>query len=121
MAVLLFNLHNVPQDEADEVRQLLQENRLDTYETTSGRWKSGVAAIWLADQNQLPQARALLDAYQAERVARIRREYEELRAAGKAPTFRNNLARKPLLVTASLVAAGILVGLMILPFVGFLG
>ena len=38
MATLLFRLRHVPDDEADDVRALLEENGIDFYETTPGNW-----------------------------------------------------------------------------------
>ena len=36
MATLLFRLNDVPQDEADDVRQLLTDKGIDFYETHAG-------------------------------------------------------------------------------------
>ena len=38
MSKLLFRLRNVPDDEAEEVRQLLEEHGIETYETDAGNW-----------------------------------------------------------------------------------
>ena len=42
MAMLLFKLNNVPDDEAMDVRQLLDDNGIHYYETDAGRWRVGV-------------------------------------------------------------------------------
>ena len=47
MALLLFRLRNVPDDEADEVRHLLNENSIEFYETSAGNWGISMPAIWL--------------------------------------------------------------------------
>lgn len=120
MAILLFKLGNVPEDEASEVRQLLHEGGFNVYETSAGRWRSGVAAIWLADPEQLESARAALDAYQAERVVRVRAEYQQRQANGTAPGLRNAFAAQPVRFVAYLVAVGVIVALMVMPFIGFL-
>lgn len=96
MSVLLFKLYNVPEDEAYEVRQLLAEHAFQTYETQAGFFGLGVAAIWLENDNQLNQARAVIDRYQAERSARQRALYAEQRARGEGPTLIKNLLAKPL-------------------------
>ena len=36
MAVLIFKLRYVPEDEAHEIRELLGDNNIDFYETTAG-------------------------------------------------------------------------------------
>ena len=59
MRSLLFNLQNVPEDEAEEVRALLHENEIRFYETQSGRWRIGLAGIWLPDGNQKLEAQSL--------------------------------------------------------------
>ena len=38
MSKLLFKLRNVPDDEALEVRELLELNDIDYFETTPGNW-----------------------------------------------------------------------------------
>ncbi|WP_396957001.1 DUF6164 family protein [Nitrosomonas sp.] len=94
MSKLLFRLRNVPDDEAKEVRALLIEHQVDFYETSAGNWGVSMPALWLRDESQYPQARALLDTYQAARSARAREEYSRLKKAGKhktpADSFREN-------------------------------
>ncbi|MEW5756553.1 MAG: DUF6164 family protein [Pseudomonadota bacterium] len=96
MAVMLFKLKNVPEDEADEVRALLQEHAIRFYETPPSRWGISMEAIWLEDEAQLAAARQLLDDYQKARTARIRTEYQRQRAAGEAPGLIDNIKRHPL-------------------------
>lgn len=96
MSVLLFKLYNVPEDEAYEVRQLLAEHAFQTYETQTGFFGLGVTAIWLENDEQLHQARAVINRYQADRSARQRAFYAEQRASGEGPTLLKNLLAKPL-------------------------
>lgn len=74
MAVLIFKLNGVSEEEAEDVRQLLEEHDLDFYESSAGRWGVSVAGLWLKDNEQKPHARQLIDAYQQQRVARLRVE-----------------------------------------------
>lgn len=67
MAKLLFNLRNVPDDEADEVRALLEHHGVDWYETRPGPWGISAGGLWLRDADAYPQARRLLDDYQQQR------------------------------------------------------
>jgi hypothetical protein len=67
MAVIIFRLKDVPEDEADEVRELLRANHLDFYETSAGKWGISIAAIWLKDDSQKERARALIDDYQSKK------------------------------------------------------
>jgi len=74
MAVRLINLRNVPDDEADEVRQVLAAHQIDFYETPANRWGISAGAIWLRDDSQLAKARQLMDEYQRERQQRVHAE-----------------------------------------------
>ncbi len=67
MAELLLHLRQVPDDEREAIVQLLTEAGIATYETTAGSWGLGVAALWLCDDAQSAQARALLEAYHRRR------------------------------------------------------
>ncbi len=67
MSVLIFRLNGVSEQEALEVRELLQQHDLSFYETSAGRWGISVAGLWLIDESQKPRARELIDQYQSER------------------------------------------------------
>ncbi|NOY71797.1 MAG: hypothetical protein GXP14_05375 [Gammaproteobacteria bacterium] len=84
MAKQLFKLRNVPDDEAHEVRTLLAEHDIDTYETTSGFWGTAAPAIWLRDEAQLETAKKLIDSYQQKRSATARSRYEQQCREGTA-------------------------------------
>jgi len=68
MSTLLFSLRGVPEDEAEEVRELLSSNGLDFYETSAGNWGVSMPAIWLINQEDLGKARQLLAEYQQQRA-----------------------------------------------------
>ncbi len=120
MTTLLFRLDDVPEDEADEVRQLLEEQGFETYETSAGFWKSGVAAIWLANPDQMTEARAAITAYQQARAARMQQTYASLQASGEAPSVWRLLQANPWQFIACLVAVTAIAALMVVPFFGFL-
>lgn len=121
MGQLLFKLNQVPEDEAQEVRELLAEHDFATYETHAGFWGLGVSAIWLNDKNQLPEAKALLADYQARRLEQQRALREEREAAGEQSTLWQRAAAAPLRFIAMVVAIGVILALSILPFVGLIG
>lgn len=102
MATLLFRLRNVPEDEANDVRDLLAEHDIAFYETTAGNWGISLPAIWLHHDEDYPRARQLLDEYQHERSIRVREQYLADKAAGRADTTLRILAREPLKVIAYL-------------------
>ncbi len=95
MAKILFRLNGVPDDETNDVRELLTNNAIDFYETSSGNWGVSMPAIWLSDDDQFEKAKALLDAYQNERTVRMREEYDRLKQEGKNKTFVDSVAQNP--------------------------
>lgn len=117
MAVLLFRLNNVPEEEAEEVRRLLDAHGFDTYETRAGFWGLGIAAIWLRDESQEAAARKVIDHYQQRLGERVRREHAELLASGQAPTLWRRLLHHPLRVLFLTALATAILALSLLPFV----
>lgn len=116
MAHLLFRLNGVPEDEAEDIRQLLTENHIDFYETSAGRWGISLAAIWLKDEVQLERANSLIREYQEERYRRAREEYERLRQEGRLETLFDRLRREPMRVLLYLLAIAAVLYFSIWPF-----
>ncbi|NOR81825.1 MAG: hypothetical protein GQ529_13500 [Methyloprofundus sp.] len=108
MAILLFSLRQVPDDEAADIREVLEENHIDFYETNAGNWGISMPAIWLRDEQQHEQARQLINEYQELRRITIQEEYSRLKQSGKANTFLKNLWHYPV-QTILFIAAMILV------------
>lgn len=110
MARQLLNLRNVPEDEADEVREFLREHGIEHYETPPHRWGISMGAIWIRHDADYPSARRLMDDYQAKRARRARADYADRQRRGETESFLDVLRRRPVQVLAYLaVAAGILV------------
>lgn len=72
MSVQVFRLKDVPDDEAEEIRNLLTEHHIDHYETPPGNWGISMPAIWLHDEEQLDEAKRLIGEYQIQRSAKFR-------------------------------------------------
>lgn len=119
MSKLLFRLRNVPEDEVDEVLQLLEENRIEIYETSAGNWGISMPALWVQDDSQYDYARELLERYQAERALRIRDEYEELRRTGQAESLYTSFKDQPLRFIFYSVLVAAVVYLSVSSFFGF--
>lgn len=121
MPTLLFRLNNVPEDEAEEVRELLAEYHIRFYETSAGRWGISLAAIWIRDEDedQLVRAREAIERYQQAREERARADYEASRRAGEHETLASRLIDSPL--RSVLYLAGILSVLFftLMPFVNW--
>ncbi len=121
MATQLMKLRNVPADELDEIHALLESHNIDVYETSAGNWGISLPALWLVDDSRFDEARALLDTYAAERQDRARREYEALKAAGKARTFRDIARENPLRFVVYLALAAAAAWFSITPFINMAG
>jgi len=109
---LLLNLRNVPDDEIDEVRDLMERHGIECYDTPPGPFGITAGAIWLKDPDDHARARGLMDAYQAERRARARACWEMARAKGESETLLASIRRRPF--KALLILAGSLLVLMAL-------
>lgn len=116
MAKLLLNLRNVPDDEADDVRALMRDNLVQTYETRPSNWGISAGGIWLSEDADYSRAKALMDAYQARRGADARAQRQQALASGTAETFGALLRRRPLFVLATLVGMLVIASLVLLPF-----
>jgi hypothetical protein len=116
MSVLIFRLNGVCEDEAADVRRLLDEHGFEYHETSGGFLGLGVAGLWLIDRDQKPAARAVIDRYQQERSARLSAEYQALCRAGKAETTWQRALRHPFQTLFYLAGAAAVLYLMLMPF-----
>ncbi len=116
MSKLLFNLRNVPDDEADEVRELLEREGFDTYETRPSPFGISSGAIWIRDEAQHTDAKRVLDAYQAERAQRARVDSETSRLDGTAPTLMSVVRTQPLAVALLALAIAVVLAVSAWPF-----
>lgn len=119
MPVILFKLRGVPDDEANEVRELLTKNEIDYYETSAGNWGISMPAIWLKDERQLRQAKLLIEQYQGERVIRVREEYRRLKNEGKHETIVYRFRQNPIQFLVYLAIVLFLIYLSTVPFIDF--
>lgn len=116
MSRLLIKLRHAPDDEIEEIRRLLQDHRIDFYETKAGAWGISAPGIWLNDEGQYERARALLDDYEENRFREQRAEYDRLRRTGEHRTFVQNLLDNPLQVVTYGLIAGLIIYFTISPF-----
>ena len=119
MSVQIMRLRGVPEDEADEVRELLTANKLEYYETPAGNWGVSMPAIWLKDHSRLDEAKRLLDDYQVERQTRARQAYRQLKEAGRQRSIFDTIITDPVRFFGYLLAAAVILYLSIKPFVEF--
>lgn len=114
MSKLLLNLRMVLEDEADDVRAMLDAHRIDFYETSPTRWGISHGGIWITHEQDLAQAKSLMAAYQAERRERVRAERAAAVRDGTAETFSSVLHNEPVRVVLTILAILALLGLVAL-------
>lgn len=121
MAKLLLNLRNVPDDEADEVRDLLDSHDIDYYETKPSMWGVSAGGIWAANQAQEAEAVRRLADYQAGRSARHRAQREQDLREGRIPGTWDTMRANPRQALVAIVGILLMLGIATLPFLLFTG
>jgi hypothetical protein len=116
MAKMIFRLNNVPEEEADAVRELFKEHDVDFYETSAGKFGISVAGIWLKDESEVPRARRLIEDFQADHSARMRQDWQDSVERGEADTFWRRLRREPLRMVLFLLAIAVILYISIVPW-----
>lgn len=116
MSILLMNLRYVPEDEAREVRELLEQHHIEYFETPANRWGISAGGIWIKQREQLEQARKLYREYQQQRLQQARADYREARHAGRAPGVGDMIRERPLQLLLTAAGITLLVWLLIFPF-----
>lgn len=117
MSKLLLNLRNVPDDEADDVRALLDAHGIAYYETRPSMWGISAGGIFVTEDRAIVEANRLMAAYQEQRGTRARAEYAEAVRDGTAETFWTALRAEPGRVVLTLLAILFLLGLVALPII----
>ena len=118
MAKLIFKLKSVSYDEADDIKNLLTENKIDFYESPAGNWEISMHALWLNDEARYTQAKQLIDEYQVKRSQRIRLETQQKIDQGEYETFIQRLFNKPIQVFITLAIIIFILYFSIMPFLG---
>ena len=115
MPKLLLNLRNVPDDEADDVRAMLDAGRIEFYETTASMWGISAGGIWVSEDTAFADAKRLMAEYQLQRGVRAREAHAAAKQAGTAETFGMVLRAEPGRVALLVLAVIFVLGLMALP------
>jgi hypothetical protein len=117
MAKLLLNLRNVPEDEADDVRAMLDAHGIAFYETRPSLWGISAGGIWVTEDAAIAQAKRLMADYQQARGERARAEYAAARRDGTAETFWTLLRADPGRMVLNVLAILFLLALVALPVI----
>ena len=96
MTKRLYSLRDVPEDEIQELKELLQQQNIDFYETAPGNWGISAGALWLRNDEQFEKAQQLMAQYHTQRANKAKVEHELLVKQGKASTLLENFKRAPL-------------------------
>jgi len=117
MSALLFKLRNVPDDEAEDIRELMRKHSIDIYETSAGNWGISMPAIWVQNDTDLHEAKQLLAQYQQVRATDARKAYNEDRRMGHAPGFIQKLHERPFAVAGIILFCLFVIYVMTSPFI----
>lgn len=116
MSKLLLNLRDVPDDEADDVRAMLDERKIAFYETKPSFWGVSTGGIWIKHREDFAEAESLMAEYQRQRRTKARAEYHAAKREGTVKTVWDNFRESPLRVIAALLGMAFLIALMAWPF-----
>lgn len=117
MSKLLLNLRNVPDDEADDVRAMLDTHAIAFYETRPGPWNISVGGIWVTEDAAIVEAKRLMAEYQLERGNRARAEHAAAVRDGTAETFWSVLRAEPARVLLTVLGILFALALVALPVI----
>ncbi|HEX5420315.1 MAG TPA: DUF6164 family protein [Gammaproteobacteria bacterium] len=116
MAKLLLNLRNVPDDETEEIRAVLEREKIAFYETQPSFWGVSGGGIWLRRREDLAKAEQLMAEYQRQRRAKALADYQAAKREGRVKSTWDSVAEKPLLAIGVLIGIAFLVFVLVLPF-----
>ena len=119
MAVLLFSLRNVPDDEADAIRALLRENDIEYFETSAGNWGISAPGIWLKDSDRYESAKELLEGFQQSWASAQQEKFRQLAQNGEIDTVFNRFMQNPFQVIIYIAIALFILYVSINPFLNF--
>ncbi len=116
MAELIFKLHQVPDDEANDIRDLLTEHGIPFYETSAGTWGISLAAIWVHEKDHAQVGKQLIADYQRERYARVLQQRATETAQQTHSSWLDHWRQRPIKISAYIALIGIITYFSIRPF-----
>lgn len=119
MARLIFDLRDVPDDEADDVRALLESADIAFYETRPAALGLFAGGLWVADDGLVQAAKSRIAEYQQARQLRVRAEYQAALRDGSAESSWQSIRRQPVKALGLLLAALLIAAITVLPFILF--
>ncbi len=116
MGKRLMSLRNVGDDEADDIRHLLEVNGVEYYETPGSHWGISVPVIWIYDETEYEHAISLLEHYQSNRSKEQKAHYQDIKDKGEQHTLWQEVRQNPSRFTLYLICAMLVLYLSIMPF-----
>ncbi len=117
MAKLLIRTNGAELQEIEGMQNLLNEHAIVNYLTESGRWRIGLDALWIANDEDWPQAQALVQTFQEDYAALARQATADISPRDKS--FYAKFYAAPGMVLMSVIALLIVLGVSLLPFIWF--
>lgn len=117
MSRIVFKLAGVEENEANDVRDLLEELDVAYYETDGGRWRIGVQAIWVTRDEDYDLARQAIDEYQASRSERFQEQWQQNGSRNLFVGFWQRCTESPLHFFMSVLSIAIVLGVTLVPFI----
>ena len=117
MTKLLFNMHGAPEDEIQDIRELCETHEFTVYETEAGRWRIGLAAIWLKDDDQYAAAMSVLNEYQQTRYQNAQEDRAKIQGLSIAEGLYVKFKQDPNQFLMTLLGLTIVMGLTLYPFI----
>jgi len=121
MSALIFRLRNVPDDEAEAIRNLLNERGIDWYETGAGNWGIAMPGLWVGNDAQVDMARQLISQYQQNHAATQRKLYEQQEQLGQNATLTQRLVEHPFRSVGIILFCLFILYVSIHPFIQMIG
>ena len=117
MSKLVFKLRDVPEDEAQDVRDLLSENNIEFYETHAGNWGIAMAGIWIKEDESHAHALELINEYELARSEKFHQEHIEMESEGMSPTLLSNFLDSPLRFIVYIFCIFVVLYISVVPFI----
>lgn len=117
MPKILMNLRNVPEDEADAVLNMLNENQIEHYQVPPSAFMISAGSIWVQHDADYPKAKALFDQLQQERAEQAQADWQTQKDQGIQPGLFDALQQHPGRFIAYLAIAVLIVMFMLTPVI----
>jgi hypothetical protein len=117
MSALIFRLRHVPDEEAQAIRELLDSNGIDWFETSAGNWGIAMPGLWASNAEQVARAKQVIAQYQFEHATKQRELHEKEKQLGQSKTLMQVVQERPYYVLGIVIFCLFILYVSIQPFV----